>query len=236
MHKPLLVTGCGRSGTRYTATLLGKCGLNVVHEKRMGRHGISSWLFAAESTSVPWGPAPSAYTFEHIVHLVRNPLSAIPSIATFKRSAWDYIGQHISIDPGDPILLRAATYWLQWNRLVEKRTKFRIRIEDMPDAIAAVCDQMDAPVDISRIRSVPSDLNTRRYGKLFDIYEDKCLDVGLVRRNTFLKRLLSKLPPMYDDVTWEELRALDGSLTDRIHEKALEYGYEYGTRKRNAGA
>ena len=39
-EKFLLVTGCARSGTRYTALLFSECGLDIQHEK-MGKDGIS---------------------------------------------------------------------------------------------------------------------------------------------------------------------------------------------------
>ncbi len=230
MHRRVLITGCGRSGTIYTSTLLGACGLEVPHENNMGKDGIASWLFGAESSTAPWGPAPSEYSFEHIVHLVRNPLSSIPSITTFKRSAWDYITRQVPIDPSDPLLLRAAKYWLYWNELVEKRAHLRLRIEEMPGAIATLCDRIGSPVGISPMREIPTDLNTRRYGRLFNLFETECLGLGFVRQNTLLKKMLARLPPMYADITWSDLRALDPSLAERVCEKALSYGYQYPSR------
>jgi hypothetical protein len=229
MYKRVLITGCGRSGTKYISILLGRCGLEIVHERRMGKDGISSWLFGAESSTAPWGPSPADYSFEHTFHLIRNPLSAIPSIATFSRAAWKYISGHISIEASDSPILRSAKYWLYWNGMVENKTDIRLKIEDMPGAIAILCDRVGAQLDISSIKQVPNDLNTRRYGNLFNIFECTCLDVGLVRNIAFLKKLLSKIPPMYDDLTWKDLGALDLSLAEKIYAKALKYGYNSPT-------
>jgi hypothetical protein len=229
LHMRILITGCGRSGTKYISVLLGRCGLELGHERKVGKDGISSWLFGVESSTAPWGPPPADYRFEHTFHLIRNPLSAIPSIATFGPAAWEYISRHISIETSDSLILKSAKYWLYWNGMVENKTDIRLKIEDMPGAIAMLCDRVGAQFDMSRIKQVPNDLNTRRYGILFNIFESMCLDVGLVRNNTFLKKVLSKLPPMYDDLTWKDLRALDPSLMEKIYNKALEYGYDYST-------
>jgi hypothetical protein len=231
MHKRVLITGCGRSGTKYISILLGRCGLEVVHERRMGKDGISSWLFGTEASTAPWGPSPADYSFEHTFHLVRNPLSAIPSITTFSPAAWEYIAGHIAVEASDSPMLRSAKYWLHWNEVVEKKTEIRLKIENMPRAIAILCDRVGAPFDLSSLKEVPNDLNTRRYGSLFNIFESTCLDIGLVRNNTFLKKLLSKLRPMHDNLTWKDLRRLDLSLAERIYSKALEYGYEYPTSR-----
>lgn len=221
----VLVTGCGRSGTTYVSVLLRKCGVHVPHEHHMGRDGISSWLFAAEASAAPWGPAPSAFRFENVVHLVRDPLAAIPSIATFRESAWAYIEGHIALDPSAPPLARSAMYWLRWNELVEGRADARLRVEDMPGALQPLCTELGAPMEVAGLPSMRRNLNTRRYGRLFASLEDRCLRLGVVP--TWAARMLAKLPPSYRDLRWAELRALDPRLAEAIHHKALEYGYRY---------
>jgi hypothetical protein len=227
MHKRVLVTGCGRSGTKYLSVLLKRCGLELVHERRMGRDGICSWMFGVAASKAPWGPPPADYTFEHTFHLIRNPVSAIPSIATFSPAAWRYISRYVSMEASDPSLLRAAKYWLGWNEIVEQKTDVRLKIEDLPKAIAAVCDQVGARFDSASMEEVPNDLNTRRYGILFNIFEGACVDIGLVHHNTALKKLLSKLPLLYDDLEWQDLATLDPRLTEKIQKKASEYGYDF---------
>jgi hypothetical protein len=225
MQKRMLVTGCGRSGTKYISILLKHCGFDVPHERRMGRDGICSWLFGVDSEVVPWGPSPKDYGFDHIFHLIRNPLACIPSIATFSPRAWSYISRHVELDPSDPPMLSAAKYWLHWNLLVEKRTDRRIRIEEMPASLTKLYEALGTSVDIAAIRQIPNDLNTRRYGTLVNIIDTTCMDFGLVRSNTLLKGILSKVRPAYQELTWEKLEALESSLAEKIYNKAVEYGY-----------
>jgi hypothetical protein len=225
----VLVTGCGRCGTTYASLLLSRAGLHVPHERKVGRDGISSWLFAPGSVAVPWGPVPARYRFEHVVHLVRDPLAAIPSLATFRSSAWQYIALHAPIDPTERVLLRAARFWLHWNALVERRATLRVRIEDMPGALGGVLAHVGASDAAARVEREPlrRDLNTRRHGRLFASFETRCLRLGIVPG--FAKALLSRLRPRYQDVTWADLRALDEPLADALHAKAVEYGYRYAT-------
>jgi hypothetical protein len=219
----VLVTGCGRSGTTYVSLLLRRCGLHVPHEHRMGKDGISSWLFGPKSMAVPWGPSPSRFRFENVVHLVRDPLSAIPSITTLKPSAWAYISRHIPLDASDPPLVRSATYWLRWNEMIEREAGILLRIEDMPVALESLCTRIGVPCEISALQSIRTDLNTRRHGRIFASIEDRCLRLGLVP--TFAKALLSRFPPRYQPTTWTQLEELNPPLAESVKRKAVEYGY-----------
>jgi hypothetical protein len=220
----ILITGCGRSGTNYTSVLLGRCGLDVAHERRLGADGISSWLFGPMASSAPWGPVPADCRFEHTFHLVRDPLAAIPSITTFNKRAWEYIGGFVPIEASDPPLLRAARYWYHWNTMVEDRTDRRIRIQDMPAAAAEVCRVAGVPPERALAAEVPADLNTRRHGKLVNAVESKFHGLGVTRDRPLRSRLVTSWTPRYEDTTWEELEALDPGLAGKIRDKAAEYG------------
>ena len=82
----LLITGCGRSGTRYTSFALQRLGLDVPHE-RLGRDGISSWTMAITTEKRPFGPPSSQVSFEQVFHQVRDPIAAIASCMTFNPSS-----------------------------------------------------------------------------------------------------------------------------------------------------
>jgi len=230
VQKRVLITGCGRSGTLYASILLKKCSLDVPHERKMGKDGISSWLFGASAVSAPWGPSPSEYRFEHTVQLLRDPLTCIPSIATLRPAAWVYIAGYVPFEASDSPLLKSAKYWYHWSMMIEPRADLRLRIEDMPGALISLCDRLGAHVDLGAIERVPKDLNTRRYGSLLNFFETRLIDLGLICDRPFREMLFSRLTPAYGGTSWEALRALDPSLTEMIHAKALEYGYEYGTR------
>lgn len=225
LGRRLLVTGCGRSGTKYTSLLLTRGGIDVPHEQRLGADGICSWLLAARDRPAPWGPQPSTVRFEYTVHLVRDPLKAIPSITTLNDEAWAFIAGDVSIDAGDAPLRRAAKYWYHWNEMVEDEADLRMRIEDLPDAAEALGPVLGIAFDPRRAEDVPRDLNTRRHGKVVNVVESKLQSIGLVRRRPFRSRLLAGRPPRYEDLTWGDLDAVDPSLTGKIRDKASEYGY-----------
>lgn len=80
--RPLLVTGCGRSGSRYTASALTAAGLPCTHERVftgrdgdvtgvIGGHAESSWF------AVPWMSRLQPDTL--VMHQVRDPLKCIAS-------------------------------------------------------------------------------------------------------------------------------------------------------------
>ena len=140
----LLVTGCGRSGTAFASRWLRERGLDVGHE-RSGEHGIVSWCLAA--CEKDWRCIPPATRmakldlpswhgevswrdeYTAIVHLVRSPLDAIASATTIGAESWEWIAQHIELDPGWSPLKKAATYWLRWNQLAEQMADVRVQVE-----------------------------------------------------------------------------------------------------------
>ena len=138
IDKRLLVTGCGRSGTKYTAELLQKLGLDVRHEE-MGADGISTWCMAVDSEDSPWGGGRRNIRFDARLHQVRHPLRVIPSLTTFTAPSWDFIAQHIPCAADEPILIRAAKYWYYWNLEAEKIATWRYRIETLPNVFQEFC-------------------------------------------------------------------------------------------------
>src|SRR5262249_54040478 len=160
--------------------LLSSCGLDLPHEHRMGADGICSWLFAAESSAAPWGPAPSAWRFEHVLHLVRDPLQAIPSIATLKTSAWKYVSRYVPIDPRAPVLVRAASSWLNWNARIESRAPVRVPVDRLGEELPRVSAHLALALVSPAGRPLPRDVNTRRHGRLLGSLEARCPGFGRV--------------------------------------------------------
>lgn len=80
-YKDFLCIGHPRCGTKSIAYYLSKMGHNVGHEN-MGKDGVSSWMLAVEDESYPWGNIKEKfrYYFKNVIHVVRNPFNAIPSI------------------------------------------------------------------------------------------------------------------------------------------------------------
>jgi hypothetical protein len=159
---PLLVTGCGRSGTKYIAFALRRMGLDVRHE-RLGRDGISSWTMAVRTERRPYGPPSSASSFKQIFHQTREPLQVIQSCLSFTESSWDFISENVPCPRIAPLIIRAATYWLLWNEKAEEIATWRYRIEDFPDlALEEFRDRLKGFYDRRSIDTIPRNFNTRK--------------------------------------------------------------------------
>ena len=146
MRRKLLITGCGRSGTNYSAMVFRRAGADVQHEM-VGAEGCSSWYFAPVSSDMM--PPPylkhkggknrhadriwrQDVQFDLRVHQVRHPLLVIRSVTqSFSKDDWRFIARHTgqSFAVRNP-LLRSMQYWLRWNLLAGRNTDCRIRVED----------------------------------------------------------------------------------------------------------
>lgn len=93
VSRKYLITGTGRCGTTYLAKVLKYINVDVPHGK-VGQDGTTSHYFMVDSNWYPVitynpddvahiGERASDYTFERIIYMVREPLSAIRSLAIF---------------------------------------------------------------------------------------------------------------------------------------------------------
>ena len=155
-----LITGCGRSGTKYMALLLSAVGLDIRHET-MGKDGIASWLLATDSTYLDYGPSRRHFRFGTILHQARDPLASISSMQTIQTSSWRYICRHIPCSLDEPLLLRCAKYWRDWNLKAESIATWRYRIEDFERVWDELCARLRIPADRAALASVPRTINTR---------------------------------------------------------------------------
>lgn len=207
-RRKVLITGCGRSGTTYMASVLRKAGLAVRHEV-MGDDGCSSWYFAPRE--VPWFPPAHKsdpnkrhadgivdVEFDITLHVVRHPIKVIPSaFATFEKANWKFVGQFIKdIDPRYPRLVNAIRYWLRWNKLVSKERPdaYRFRIEDIDTEWPVILDLLGQPQC-----SVPDVSRT-------------------INRNSGFRAA--------PKVTWEQLESVDALSVCAVKRYAKELGYE----------
>lgn len=163
-RKKILVTGACRSGTTTVTRFLKDAGLQVEHEQ-MGRDGTVSCMFFIDASYYPKGGIVrshegdgkfSDYEFEHIIHLVRHPLEAIPSQAGIYSKAhkeWlDEIGfVNITIKPN---ILHAAHLWLNVNKLVDTMTNAVIRIEDLEHFWPALKKRLNLSGSMPEVRQM----------------------------------------------------------------------------------
>lgn len=128
----IIIIGCGRSGTTYTARLFSSIGYAVGHE-RLHRHGIASWYLASDQSKVPVGPSMGELrnlSFP-IVHQVRHPLQTISSATVIGSTSRAFLESESSIYKTQDPLLLAMRYWYWWNLQSGKRAVFTYKVEDL---------------------------------------------------------------------------------------------------------
>ncbi|MFK4998907.1 hypothetical protein ACI2OX_21260 [Bacillus sp. N9] len=78
--RKFLVLGHPRSGTGYMAYLLRQFGYGIGHE-RMGKDGISSWMFAVNDYQVFADQTLNKknYTFDYTIMNLRHPIDIVSS-------------------------------------------------------------------------------------------------------------------------------------------------------------
>lgn len=214
MPRRFLVTGCGRSGTGYTAALLRALGVPCGHEAVFrpdllaagtvdwpaSRPGEASWLGAPHLLALPEGTV--------VLHQVREPVAVVRShlrlgFFSHRTPFLDFAEEHYPELRGGAEVERCLRYWLGWNRLVELAAGidaleyYRYRLEDVgPELVGDLLEVLGAPRgrdEVARaLAAVPRDTNTRGAERLAR-------------------------------PTWFELPA--GELRDAVAELAAAYGY-----------
>lgn len=145
-----VVTGCARSGTKYTAQMLTLGGILTGHEDVFNRWTDDYGLREDWPTDVVDGDssfiaaphaAPLAEAGLTVVHLVREPLDVIASVCaegmladlTIPYAA--YVAAHVpDVAEQPPGPRRAAAYWLGWNALVEDHAHYTWRTGQVDEA------------------------------------------------------------------------------------------------------
>lgn len=132
----LVVTGCARSGTQYTAQVLQNLGLRCGHEKVYlhsdeldfekrweDRDADISWLAAPYLNELPKDSV--------VLHLLRDPLKVVTCLVSHKLLTSDeqstyFMRRHVKEISEGSDLERAVWYVLRWNQLIEGVDKKRI--------------------------------------------------------------------------------------------------------------
>lgn len=128
----IVVVGCARSGTKYTAEYLKRqYGLDVPHE-RHGKDGIVAHYYGLPSTWREIKPKEVC-----IFHVVREPMAVANSVLPLLLPmllAWkDSVELPNCEYEGYPSILTALAYWHDWNLLIEKNFPFahRFKVESL---------------------------------------------------------------------------------------------------------
>lgn len=221
----LLVTGCPRSGTKYAATLLQELGLDVRHEQ-LGRDGISSWCLAVDAGAVPWGPPRRDLTFRTTIHQVRNPIDVIPSLSTLRTQSWQFAGLHTSCSLDEPLLLRSAKLWTQWNLHAQALASWRYRVEDLPSVLDGLCQRLSVECDHGALHRCGPNVNSRAYDGIAQACRAACelfgADAPRFLRAHFVNRKAYERAGAF---SWDKLRDLDRDACEQVLALAADYGY-----------
>lgn len=156
INKRILATGHPRCGSGFVAQALNQFKLNIGHE-HLDNDGISSWLFAVKDFNLPtWNKNQEKdiheynnthITFDHVIHFIRDPMEAIPSIMlenknqksfNFRRS---HIYNNLSIDITNynTMLEQAIASYIYWNEIIKKSFNVEVfRIEDGLDSLKEI--------------------------------------------------------------------------------------------------
>ncbi len=116
---PFMITGAPRSGTGYMAKLMQALGYDVGHEA-IGKHGISSWLWAADSPVVPCGTPRNHTKADFTIQVVRHPWMVVSSLVSTSLPSpiiEEYFSK-FSHFPYGSTLRQAVHVVVNWNKLI----------------------------------------------------------------------------------------------------------------------
>ena len=160
--RPLLVTGCARSGTGYISSIMQKSGYHFGHEQVKG-FGLASWEMNFDTNWVPWFDARNGLQFNHVFHQVRHPLKTISSVFTTEpKISWDFIIALIpEIHHTDNHITKCAKYWYYWNKHAEAQAEWTYQLEQVEKVWPEFCARLDIKPDLSVFQKVSKKTNTR---------------------------------------------------------------------------
>ena len=192
------MTGCGRSGTKFTTHLIQDVlGLTCLHEVRRSRAQIDvSWKLAVDPQVTQ--------NFRYVLHQVRQPLQCIASLQTFAWHIHHRKGRFATIPdihPRKTPIHNSIVYWYHWNQLCESMSVYRYQIEAL--------DAGDRPT-IERFCDYLGCSDQQQY----DAITSYCRQNHKINSRT------------HSDITWETIREIAPQYYEPILEMAARYGYD----------
>jgi hypothetical protein len=213
---PLLITSTGRSGTKYTASVLQTLGYSVTHDDALfiGSDGAVSWPLAVNTLrSYPtWVKHPGNARFKTLIHQVRDPLKSIPSRAAHIIAIMTpYVKAHTPEMQRMTDAFRnnsmavSLLHYVTWHKLIElQNPDMRFRIEALDTTTMK---------QILRTAELP-------------LPEDADMKISLAM-SIIDNKTNSDHVQEHKDVTWPELFAINAGLAQRAYDMAIRYGYNY---------
>lgn len=229
-----IVTGTGRCGTAYAAKLLTEAGLNCTHEEVWGFH-VADWEQPQAPAEASWVAAPFLQgpfaRDAQVIHLVRHPKHVIESLIktgffddneertdwSYTQFAYDNLPALLEID--DPVD-RAAFFYVEWNRMIERRRPDAIRVP--VEAAHPVWEQVPNPEWCVGADGTPSGqrhLIKGDPGKLLG-----ALGIAAPETVTVTSRE-NRHPGSWGKIPLSTIP--DPGIRGRVQEMCLEYGYAF---------
>ena len=183
MEIKYLILGHPRCGTGYSSQLFKSYGIDIGHEQ-MGQDGISCWQYVIKDDIPKFSKKNlknknrNNHNFNKIIHTVRDPMSALPSIyhtetpkgANPKHWAYKFmIESHnwrkkkLKLSD-DNIFEFVAQSFIKWNKLIEKDTPdFILKIESPHNIIT----YFENELNLKKIKEADTSYNSRKYDNKF---------------------------------------------------------------------
>jgi len=158
-----LITGCGRSGTKYITKVLELSGLDVKHEG-FGKDGSVSWPLAVNADEYPeyHEEVFKLPKFDVVLHQTRHPLKTIKSfMVVASPSSWNFVYNHTPITEDMSLLDRAVRYWYYWNLQAESIADMTYRIENLKGRWEEFCGMLKIKLPYRKLREIPKNTNTK---------------------------------------------------------------------------
>jgi hypothetical protein len=213
---PLLITGTGRSGTKYTMSVLRSLGYNISHDdaKRIGSDGAVAWPLAVKGRGPypKWASKPGKARFRALIHQVRDPLASIPSRAAHIKPLLEpfVVAQTPEMKRMAPAFRNnsmavALLHYVTWNSLIEKQhPDFRFRVEHLNSTIL---------MTILRAARLPLPKRDR------PSFDEVLREANRATNSEHVKA--------HEDVTWPGLFRIHSGLAQQAYDMAIRYGYNY---------
>lgn len=169
MKFEFLILGHPKSGTGYMSKLLECYGYDVPHEKRLGEHGISSWMNVVDDEEYPF-PTPylKGIEFKKVIYTIRDPYKALQSIVNVENNHPESVNfrqKHLQINSLYGYNGAAISY-LKWFNLAKERFP-KLHIVPVEHAYKIIPEILRIdPIDESKLPK--NNVNTRPYTRIPD--------------------------------------------------------------------
>ena len=178
--RKFLVLGHPRSGTGFMVNLLSKFGYGIGHEK-MGKDGISSWMFTVDDYQVYSDKSLNRenFAFEYIIMNLRHPIDIISSTYYTENTSGkslEYRKKHINLEGLNQVEMAVKSV-LEWYKRIElQRPILTVCIDKNPeDKLFNFLKRFENEEFLEPIKKIKGKVNVRNHPNLnFSFIKENC--------------------------------------------------------------